>query len=328
MSIPDLAVSWLAIMSHSRSNVNSDEPGKHSAFKSGDVLIFIVFPIVLILGFLLFLWWRKTSADPNLRLVAQLTDDISVELVAVVRQNQAKSRTAVWWKPNGLPASDVSENPKGRTTRTRDPGFYFLYHYIDDRTEATNAVVKDVAGSWVSWISETRESGRGTCVVVAANAKPDVWNSVDTGVRISTEGKQYVGELTLGNAKLSTLVGGRAATIEVLSGKALSDATKFRASSCVLEITEPIVPEGDNSSWFDVEVFDDAGAKNPLIGPSFLKLNSEKYQQRFYFNSVDWSRIVIHRTVYDVHVTFESVSAQLNSMTSPRIGEISNARKK
>ena len=56
-------------MSQSKSYVNTDLPAKHSAFKRGDVLIFVVFPTLLILGFLLFLWWRKTSADPNLRLV-------------------------------------------------------------------------------------------------------------------------------------------------------------------------------------------------------------------------------------------------------------------
>ncbi len=61
---------------------NSDDSTRRSIFKLGDVLIFVVFPIVLILGFLLFQWWRKTSADPNLRLIAQVTDDISVELVA------------------------------------------------------------------------------------------------------------------------------------------------------------------------------------------------------------------------------------------------------
>ena len=314
------------------SSASPDQNGGRSAFKRGDVLIFVVFPIVLILGFLLFLWWQKTSADPNLRLVAQVTDDISVELVAVVRQDQAKSRTAVWWKPNGLPASDVSENPKGRTTRTRDPGFYFLYHYINDRTEATNAVVKDVAGSWVSWVSETRESGRGTYVVVAANAKPDVWNSVDTGVQISTEGKQYVGELTPDNEKLSTLVGGRAATIEVLSGKALTDVTKYLASPCALEIIEPSMSEWKTYSIFSIEVFDEAGKKDPSVSMQSVSMQVEPqrkdYKHLYYFNCVNWSRIVIHRTVYDAHVTFESVSAQLNALTSPRIGEVSNVRKK
>jgi hypothetical protein len=88
---------------------------------------------------------------------------------------------------------------------------------------------------------------------------------VNAGVRISTEGDQYVGELTPGNAKLSTLVGGRAATIEVLSGKALTDVTQFRASPCVLKITEPIMSEWKVNSTFSVEVFDEAGKKDPSI---------------------------------------------------------------
>jgi hypothetical protein len=97
------------------SAANSDERERHSAFKRGDVLIFVVFPIALILGFLLFLWWRKTSADPNLRLVAQVTDDISVELVAVASQNQAIAGPKIWWKPNGLPAPQVKENAAGKS---------------------------------------------------------------------------------------------------------------------------------------------------------------------------------------------------------------------
>jgi hypothetical protein len=104
-----------------------------SAFKRGDVLIFVVFPIVLILGFLLFLGWRKTSADPNLRLVAQVTDDISVELVAVASQNQSNAGPTIWWKPNGLPASDVKEKATGKTFGGSDPHFHFLYHFKDQR---------------------------------------------------------------------------------------------------------------------------------------------------------------------------------------------------
>lgn len=219
---------------------------------------------------------------------------------------------------------------RGEQREPEIPVFCFLYHYKNDRTEATNAVVKDVAGSWVSWVSETRESGMGTYVVVAANAKPDVWNSVDTGVQISTEGKQYVGELTPDNAKLSTLVGGRAATIEILSGKALTDITKFQTAQCVVEVTEPIMFVWKSRSTYSVEVFDEAGKKDPsmYMYMTFGPRNSEEYQYRLYFSSLAWTRIVIHRTVYDVHVSFESVSAQLNSITSPRIGEVINARKK
>ena len=55
--------------------------------------------------------------------------------------------------------------------------------------------------------------------------------------------------------------------------------------------------------------------------------NNSDYRHRF-FNCVAWSRIVMHRTVYDGHVMFESVSAQLDSITFPRISEISKVRNK
>ena len=303
-----------------------DQNGSRSPFKRGDVLIFVVFPVVLILCFLLFLSWRKTSADPNLRLVAQVTDDISVELVAVASQNQSNAGPTIWWKPNGLPASDVKEKATGKTFGGSDPHFHFLYHFKDQRL-GKNAVVTNAGGS-ACVSSETGDRTSGKHVVVGTNAKPDFWSSVNAGVRISTEGNQYVGELTPGNAKLSTLVGGRAATIEVLSGKALTDVTQFRASPCVLKITEPIMSEWKINSTFSVEVFDEAGEKDPSMTKTVGQRNSNDYEHLCYFNCVKWSRIVIHRTVYDVHVTFESVSAHLNALTSPRIGEVSNVRKK
>lgn len=308
------------------SAANSDERKRHSAFERGDVLIFVVFPIILILGFLLFLWWRKTSADPNLRLVAQVTDDISVELVAVASQNQANAGPTIWWKPNGLPASGLNEKATGKTFGGSDPHFHFLYHFKDQRP-GKNAVVTAAGGS-ACVSSETGDSSSGKHVLVGTHAKPDFWNSVNAGVRISTEGNQYVGELTPGNAKLSTLVGGRAATIEVLSGKALTDVTQFRASPCVLKITEPIMSEWKINSTFSVEVFDEAGENDPSMTKTVGQRNSNDYEHLCYFNCVKWSRIVIHRTVYDVHVTFESVSAHLNALASPRIGEVSNVRKK
>lgn len=133
-------------MSQSKSYVNTVLPAKHSAFKRGDVLIFVVFPTLLILGFLLFLWWRKTSADPNLRLVAQVTDDISVELVAVASQNQANGGPTMWWKPNGFSASEVKEKAAGKTFGGSDPHFHVLYHFKDQRP-GKNAVVTGAGGS-------------------------------------------------------------------------------------------------------------------------------------------------------------------------------------
>ena len=84
------------------------------------------FPLVLLGGFLLFMHLKRNSADPNLRLVAQFSDDISVELVAVATQSRQKDGSIKWWKPNGLPALDIREDPFGSKAGTGQTGFCFL----------------------------------------------------------------------------------------------------------------------------------------------------------------------------------------------------------
>ena len=50
-------------------------------FNKLDIAIFVIFPAVLLAGFLLFMRFHRTTADPNFKLVAQVTPDISVELL-------------------------------------------------------------------------------------------------------------------------------------------------------------------------------------------------------------------------------------------------------
>jgi hypothetical protein len=225
----------------------------------------------------------------------------------------------------------VKEKAARKTTGGPDPGFCFLYHFKDKRP-GKNTAATAVAGTSGSSMSETLKGGNGKQIILLTDAKPDFWSSVNAGVRISTEGDQYVGELTPENAKLSTLVGSRAATIEVLTGKALTDVTKYLASPCALEITEPSMSEWKINSMFSIEVYDEAGEKDPSVSMQSVSMQvgpqRNDYQHLYYFNCVNWSRIVVHRLVYDAHVTFESVSAQLHTLTSPRIGEVSNVRKK
>ena len=284
------------------------------------------FPLVLLGGFLLFMHLKRNSADPNLRLVAQFSDDISVELVAVATQSRQKDGSIKWWKPNGLPALDIREDPFGSKAGTGQTGFCFLYTYNDERP-GKNAVVRGsaatVAGEW----SMTRVSDDGKTVVVTTNATPDIWSSFNSGVRISTEGIQYVGELTPEHAKLSTSVGGPFATAKVLDGEELSDVTRFRPSPCLLRITEPIEPERKINSEFSVEIFDEAGKTDTSVSMELGQRNNE-YQHMYYFNSRSWSKIVIHRMVFDTNVNFESVSSHPDSITSPRVGEISRLNDK
>ena len=285
-----------------------------------------MFPLVLLGGFLLFMNWKRTTADPNLRLIAHVTDDISVELVAVATQSRQKDGSIKWWKPNGLPALEIKEDPFGRKAGTGEQGFCFIFEY-NDRRPGKKAVVRASAAAVADSWSMTRMTDDGKLTVVTTNAKPDMWNTVNSGVRISTEGVQYVGELTPEHAKRSTHVGGPFATAQVLECKELTDVTMYRPSPCILRITEPIEPEQKNNSQFLVEVFDEADKKDTSVSMELGQRNNE-YQHMYYFNSSTWSKIIINRTVFDVHVTFEGIASQLDSITSPRIGEIARLHNK
>ena len=291
-------------------------------FNKSDIAIFVIFPAMLVVSFLLFMHFKRTAADPNLRLIAQVSDDISVELVAVASQSRQKDGSVKWWKPNGLPALGIEDNPKGTTFGTADPGFYFLYKYNDDRPQG-KLILGHFSSSGAGCSYSHDETTKS--VVAIGNAKPDIWNSVQSAVGISTQGTLDFGELTPEHPKLSTTAGGLFATAEVLSGKELENVAQFRRSPCVLRITEPT---GIGNSKFEVEVFDDAGKQDTSVLMELGSNDNAYYQHLYYFNSRTWSKVIVKRTVYDVRVKFEGISSQFDSITSPRVGEISKLKDK
>jgi len=303
-------------------NNTTEEPqsqqNRKPRFNKSDVAIFVVFPLVLLACFLLFMHMKRAAADPNLRLIAQVSDDISVELVAVASQSRQKDGSIKWWKPNGLPAPEIEDNPKGTTFGTADPGFYFLYKYNDDRPLG-KIIFGHFLGCSASYHDESKKS-----VVAIGNAKPDIWNTVQSAVGISTHGTLEFGELTPEHPKLSTTAGGLFATAEVLSGNELENVTKFRRSPCVLKIIEP---GWKGNSQFSVEVFDEADKQDTSVSMELGPINNE-YHHLYYFNSRTWSTIIVRRTVYDVRVKFEGISSQFDSITSPRVGEITKLKDK
>ncbi len=307
---------------------NTAEPSdstsnRKRSFNASDVAIFVVFPLLLLGGFLLFMHLKRSAADPNLRLIAQATDDISVELVAVASQSRQRDGLIKWWKPNGLPADGIKDDPKATIPGSSAPGFYFLYKFNDDRS-GKDIIIGGLPsnGGGCAWWRNDDDSS----ITVTTTAKPDIWNSVESIVRISTEGNQYVGELTAQNSKISTSIGGLFASVEVLSGRQLNQWTKFHNSSRVLLISEPI---WKFRSSFTVEVFDKTGKEDTSVSLELGEKHGETNNQFlyfYYFNSPAWSKIVIHRTVYDIQVKFEGISSQLDSITAPKVGEISRLK--
>ena len=273
---------------------------RKSRFNASDIAIFVLFPMLLLGGFLLFVHLKRTAADPNLRLIAQVTDDISVELVAVASQSRQKDGSIRWWKPNGLPADGIKDDPKGTIWGSADPGFYFLHKFSDDRS-GKHIILGGLSSNGCASSSHRNDDEKS--ITVNTTAKPDIWSSVTSIVRIATEGNQYVGELTPEHSQHSTSVGGMPANIAVLSGQALKNATMYRPSPCVLKITEPV---WKTNSQFSVEVYDEAGNVDKSV--TNILGGYREHENLYFFNSRKWSRIVIHRTVYDIQVKFEGIS--------------------
>jgi hypothetical protein len=309
-------------MSQSRSNVSSDEPVKHSAFKRGDVLIFVVFPIVLILGFLLYLWWHKTSADPNLRLVAQVTDDISVELVALAQHTGQSTPYTKWWKPNGLPAEGIAAEASGIAQGGTLPSIRLFLLGVVERRESVEPALSGLIleGNFVG----TSPSNDGKTAIVVAAVSTGTFSRSSCGVKVASLGHQKVGVLTAEMPSFESVVHGRHALVEIgKTADLVGEKDRNAKSVWAVRITETGTDYEGKSSW-RIEARDlsrrwiekhwDSG---PFPGPirDYWQLEGD-----------DWAKITVSRTVYDKEVVFDGVSAFEGSLTSPRVDYVGPMR--
>ncbi len=303
---------------------NSDERKRHSVFKRGDVLIFVVLPIVMILGFLLFLWWRKASADPNLRLVAQVTDDISVELVAVAQYTGQQTPYTKWWKPNGLLAEGIVEEAPGIIlARDFSHDRCFLFRLSDGRPSVEPSMSGLIlAGNSVG----TDPSSDGKTAVVVATVAPTMFSTSSCGVMVASLGKQQVGVLTRDTQKLESVVHGQHALIEIGETASLVPEGDREAKSIwTVRITEATSNHGMDSSW-QIAARDTTGRSiNKKMFGKFVRRTDFFYWQ---LEGDDWATVTVERTVYDKEVVFDGVSAFEGSLTLPRVDYVGPVRSK
>ncbi len=309
------------LMTHSAAN--SDERKRHSAFKRGDVLIFVVFPIVLILGFLIFRWWPRTPADPNLRLVAQVTDDISVELVAVAQYTGQKTPYTKWWKPNGLPAQGIVRDAAGMSLLGDHANDRLFLFRVYDRRPTVGLTLRGLglAGGLVN--ASTSDDGK--TVLVFATVAPTMFSESSCGVTVTSLGQQQVGVLTRDTQKLELVVHGQHASIEIgKTASLVSERDRKAKSIWTVRITEATSNHGMNSSW-RIEAQDKTGRsiKSDGFTQQFVPGPLCHYWQ---LEGTDWDTVTVERKVYDKEVIFDGVSAYEGSFTSPRVDYVGPLR--
>jgi hypothetical protein len=306
------------------SATNSDEGKRHSAFKRGDVLIFIVFPIVLILGFLLFQWLRKTYADPNLRLVAHVTDDISVELVAVTQHTGQSTSYTKWWKPNGLPAKGIVEEAPGIALGKTMPDTRLFLFGVSERRPSVEPALSGLilTGNTVG----TDRSSDGKTAIVVATIAPTMFSTSSCGLKVASLGRQNVGVLTPEKPSFDSTVHGQFAVIEI--GKTVDLVPEERRnprSIWAVKITEEASDQNRTSSW-RIEARDKTGRW--MEKESVYHSSPGPICDYWQLEGDDWATVTVERTVYDKEVVFVGVSAFEGSLASPRVDYVGPVRSK
>ena len=306
------------------SAANSDERKRYSAFKRGDVLIFVVSPIALILGFLLFLWWRKTSADPNLRLVAQVTDNISVELVAAAQHTGQSTPYTKWWKPNGLPAEGMVEEAPGIALGETLPNTRLFLFGVSERRPSVEPALSGLILTGNTVCTDRR--GDGKTAIVVATIAPTMFSTSSCGVKVASLGRQNVGVLTPEKSSFDSTVHGQFAVIEI--GKTVDLVPEERRnprSIWAVKITEEASDPNRTSNW-RVEARDKTGRW--MEKESVYHGSPGPICDYWQLDGDDWATVTVERTVYDKEVVFDGVSAFEGTLTSPRVDYVGPVRSK
>lgn len=296
-----------------------DTTAKPSAFKRGDVAIFIGLPLLLAAGFGAFYWWRQHSADPNLRLIAQVTDDIAVELVAVAQYTGQTTPYTKWWKPNGLPAEGIVEDAAGMSLWGDHVNQRLFLVRVSERRSTVEPAVRGLLLTGNSVAGSSSDNGK--TAIVVAEVSPTMLSTLPFGVKLASLGRQAVGVLTPEMRSMTSVVHGQHALIEV--GNSRDTSTGY--GPWAVKVTETI-SEGGRASLWQIHARDKSG--------QFIKKEKDETKSGpncTYWDlrrADDWATITVERTMYDKEVVFDGVSAFEGSFTSPRVDYVGPVRSK
>lgn len=80
--------------------------------------------------------YQQSNVDPNLRLVAKFSDEVSVELKAIAFNSNFGTPRTRWWKPNGLDFPEFKPNNSiGRAATTPPEVARTLVFEINNKSE-------------------------------------------------------------------------------------------------------------------------------------------------------------------------------------------------
>ena len=292
---------------------------RRPAFQKSDLFWFLVLPLLMAAAYFGYRYFQQSNADPNVRLVAQFSDDVSVELKGLAFRSAIGAPTTSWWKPNGLDFPVFKPNLSSFGKKTPDAERVVVFE-IDDTTETKprfRIKPKIPPGTSAVWTT----SNEGAFVFLMCPVHEGYFASNDFIVEMATRGMQTVGHLTPDKRSTEVSVAAMSLRFEIIDfddGKEWEIILEFPHSAA------PLVMLGQ----IDCKLLQRDG-KQKSSSERGLRFNSGRNGQVCYwsFPKSDWTDVEITFVDYDRIAEFRNVSVTPGVITTPSVIEPRSIKK-
>ena len=293
--------------------LSSETENRRKLFSRGDLFWFLLLPLFMGVGYFGFRSYQNTNADPNLRLVAQFSDNVSVELKGIAFLGDVGKPGTRWWKPNGLAFPEFSPDLAYGPSLTPNSERVCVFE-INDANETQprfRVRPKPRRNSTSAWGSSIQDS----FIFLTCPVDDGYFASNGFIVEMATHGTQSIGHLTPDKTSTDVSVSGMSLRLEVITSE---DGTEW-------EIIMHGPPRATQFGMQNQIQFKLSRASTPKVtsidrGTKYASKHRAG-EMWWSFPKSDWTDIEISFIDYDWIAEFDAVSVSPGVITNPQVVE-------
>ncbi|MEJ7594190.1 MAG: hypothetical protein WKF77_21840 [Planctomycetaceae bacterium] len=296
--------------------MSNEIENRRRLFSRGDLFWFLLLPLIMGVGYFGFRYYQNKNADPNLRLVAKFSDNVSVELKAIAFRSAVGKPGSGWWKPNGLAFPEFKPDTSFFGATTTPAVECVVVFEINDTSKMqpefrVRPKLKPRRKSATSWSSTMQDS----FIFMTCPVDEGYFASNGFIVEMATHGTQSIGHLTPDKTSTDVSVAGMSLRLEVIASE---DGTEW----------EIIMNGPPRATQFGMQnqiqcTLSRAGTPTVASIDRGTNYGSKHRNDEIWwaFPKSDWTDIEITFIDYDRIAEFDAVSVSPGVMTSPRVVE-------
>lgn len=298
----------------------SDETeNRRRLFSRSDLIWFLLLPLFMGVGYFGFRYYQTKNADPNLRLVAKFSDNISVELKGIAFRSAVGKPGNGWWKPNGLAFPEFSPDTGDGPLRTPNSQRVCAFE-INDASETHprfRVRPKPRRNSATAWGSTMGDS----FIFLTCAVDEGYFASNGFIVEMATHGTQSIGHLTPDKTWTDVSAAGISLRLEVIASE---DGTEW-------EIIMNGPPRATQFGMQNQIQYKLSRANTPKVATIDRGTNYRSKHRAgeiwWAFPKSDWTDIEINFIDYDRIAEFDAVSVNSGVITHPHVEEVLPSQK-